>query len=298
MSVLRSRYGVPGAISVIALVFAMMGGAYAAENSGDGASASAKKKNNRAKKNRAKKNKGLNVAQVRRIAKQEARKFANSNPGAPGLIGPQGVPGPQGPKGDRGSNGSNGSSGDNGTSATVDSFAGSKGTCTEDQGGLEVNSASPTAYVCNGLEGEEGDPWTELGTLPENATQTGSFRTVLDRPIGGGLAFGDPAVSFAIPLAGTGLATGDTFVVLEGEDPPAACENEGHAGDAGPENPEAKSGKLCVYIARDIGGEVLEAFVFKSGAGAQAPGTSSAGAILSIGGLEDTDVRGTYAVTG
>ena len=45
-SPLRNRFGIPGAISVIALVFAMFGGAYAAsDNSGGGkATASAKKK--------------------------------------------------------------------------------------------------------------------------------------------------------------------------------------------------------------------------------------------------------------
>jgi hypothetical protein len=45
LSPLRNRFGIPGVISVIALVFAMLGGAYAASNSNDDgkATASAKK---------------------------------------------------------------------------------------------------------------------------------------------------------------------------------------------------------------------------------------------------------------
>jgi len=42
LSPLRNRFGIPGVISVIALVFAMFGGAYAASNSGDGPTASGK----------------------------------------------------------------------------------------------------------------------------------------------------------------------------------------------------------------------------------------------------------------
>ncbi|HKB50891.1 MAG TPA: hypothetical protein VKC63_05620, partial [Solirubrobacterales bacterium] len=45
LSPLRNRFGIPGVISVIALVFAMLGGAYAASDNGSGkATASAKAK--------------------------------------------------------------------------------------------------------------------------------------------------------------------------------------------------------------------------------------------------------------
>src|SRR3954453_7338957 len=44
LSPLRNRFGIPGVISVIALVFAMFGGAYAATNGGDGAKATASAK--------------------------------------------------------------------------------------------------------------------------------------------------------------------------------------------------------------------------------------------------------------
>ena len=43
-STLRNRFGIPGVISVIALVFAMFGGAYAASNSSGGGKATASAK--------------------------------------------------------------------------------------------------------------------------------------------------------------------------------------------------------------------------------------------------------------
>jgi len=82
-SSLRTRFGIPGVISVIALVFAMLGGAYAANNSGAGkATASAKAK--------------------------------RGPKGPKGATGPAGPAGPAGAKGDTGAAGSNGSNGSDG----------------------------------------------------------------------------------------------------------------------------------------------------------------------------------------
>ena len=82
-STLRTRFGIPGVISVIALVFAMLGGAYAASsNSGGKATASAK-----------------------------AKKGPRGPKGATGLAGPQGPTGPAGPAGAKGESGANGSAG-------------------------------------------------------------------------------------------------------------------------------------------------------------------------------------------
>jgi hypothetical protein len=88
-STLRTRFGIPGVISVMALVFAMLGGAYAASSDNGGkATASAK-------------------------AKKGPR-------GPKGATGPAGPAGPQGPagaagaKGDAGANGSNGATGPTG----------------------------------------------------------------------------------------------------------------------------------------------------------------------------------------
>lgn len=83
-STLRNRFGIPGVISVIALVFAMFGGAYAASNSsgGDKATASAK-----------------------------GKKGPRGPKGATGPAGPAGAQGPAGPAGAKGDAGANGAVG-------------------------------------------------------------------------------------------------------------------------------------------------------------------------------------------
>ncbi len=147
LSPLRNRFGIPGVISVIALVFAMFGGAYAATNNGK-AHSSAK-------------------------AKQGPR-------GKTGKTGPAGPAGPAGAKGDTGSAGSNGSNGSNGQSVTATSFAGSKvgSSCTE--GGIEFVAASGTTFACNGKKGTNGTNGTNgttgfTDTLPSGKTETGAW---------------------------------------------------------------------------------------------------------------------------
>jgi Collagen triple helix repeat (20 copies) len=94
LSPLRNRFGIPGVIAVIALVFAMLGGAYAANDSG-GRKATASAKGPRGPK-------GPKGAK-----------------GAAGVAGPQGPVGPAGANGKDGANGSDGSKGATGpTGAT------------------------------------------------------------------------------------------------------------------------------------------------------------------------------------
>ena len=83
LSPLRNRFGIPGVISVIALVFAMFGGAYAATNDGGKANTSAKR-------------------------------GKPGKPGKPGPAGPQGPAGPTGPAGPAGAKGDKGDKGDTG----------------------------------------------------------------------------------------------------------------------------------------------------------------------------------------
>jgi hypothetical protein len=231
LSPLRNRFGIPGVISVIALVFAMLGGAYAATNSGSGkATASAK-----------------------------AKKGPRGPKGATGPAGPAGPAGPTGPagaKGDAGSSGSNGkdgangTNGTNGTGVTTAAFTGSKGACNEEQGGVEVKSASPAAFVCNGLEGEageqgekgdEGEPWSPNNTLPPGATETGGWAFAGTEADTAGIQV---PISFPIQLAAIlrgpagELPTHVHFETEEGF--AASC-----SGSAG--IPEANPGELCVY---------------------------------------------------
>jgi hypothetical protein len=98
-STLRNRFGIPGVISVIALVFAMIGGAYAASNSSGGGKATASAK---------------------------AKRGPRGPKGATGPAGPQGPAGPAGAKGDAGANGANGAAGATGPTGPTGT-AGAKG---------------------------------------------------------------------------------------------------------------------------------------------------------------------------
>ena len=128
-------------LSVIALVFAAMGGAYAA--SGPQASQSKAKQGPRGK---------------------------TGKTGKPGAPGPAGPAGPAGAKGDAGAAGS---AGQNGKSVTVTEIEEGKPEC-EERGGAEVKQegAASGFPVCTG---EEGSPWTAGGTLPKGSTETGTW---------------------------------------------------------------------------------------------------------------------------
>ena len=167
---IHQKLGTAGfVISIVALVAALCGGAYAA---GGGLTGKQKK-------------------EVTKIAKKYAGK-----PGAPGATGPAG---PAGAKGDNGAagangkdgtNGTDGTDGTNGTSVTTASIPTSSSTCNHN-GGVEVKSASPAQNVCNGQTG-----FTE--TLPPGKTETGTW---VFGPLPEEKEFGFLPISFPIPLA-------------------------------------------------------------------------------------------------
>jgi hypothetical protein len=160
-STLRTRFGIPGVISVIALVFAMLGGAYAANNTSGGGKAT---------------------------ASARAKKGPRGPKGPKGDTGPAGPAGPQGPKGDTGAAGSNGGAGKDGTSVTAKAITG--GVCGAGVSGFEYASASGTNTVCNGKNGTfstaplpagqsltgvwsvtgDGDEKVETGQTPQNVS--------------------------------------------------------------------------------------------------------------------------------
>jgi len=218
-STLRTRFGIPGVISVMALVFAMFGGAYAASNSSGGGKATASKGK-----------------------KAKAKKGPRGPRGATGPAGPAGPVGPAGANGKDGANGANGTNGANGASVT--SQPATLAECPE--GGTKFTSASGTSKACNGeagLEGPEGSPWTELGVLPSEKTETGVF---LASSEAGGFFLEELAlasISIPIPLAGP-LSNEVEYVTGA---PGANCENTDHPGTASEVNPEADPGFLCVY---------------------------------------------------
>jgi hypothetical protein len=225
-STLRNRFGIPGVISVIALVFAMLGGAYAASNDGGGGKATASAK---------------------------AKRGPRGPKGATGPAGPAGAQGPAGPAGPVGANGANGekgATGTNGTSVTVTNEASNPSAPCGIPGGIKVKSANPDAFVCNGEDGApgiDGSPWTLDGTLPSGATETGvwSFSGIKNTeppssyPLFGALS----SISFTIPLAAP-LDSGHVVFVPT----PAAAENPDPTHCAGSAaSPSAVSGYLCVY---------------------------------------------------
>ncbi len=227
-STLRTRFGIPGVISVIALVFAMLGGAYAANNSGSSGKATASAK---------------------------AKKGPRGPKGPKGDTGPAGPAGPAGPKGDAGAAGANGKDGAPGaqgnpgtpgaagTSAKATAFTGSKTvgsvTCTE--GGLEVTSGNPATAVCNGAKGANGQSgFTE--TLPSGKTETGTWAV--------GSASGESvsmeSFSFNIPLA-------TAPKIIYNEEETTNC--PGNANE-----PKAASGTLCVYVIEAEGVSLFPLF--------------------------------------
>jgi hypothetical protein len=110
----RKRFGAPGMIAVIALVFAMAGGAWAAKG-------------------------GVIIKKLSQISPSVQKQ----------LKGNTGAPGPAGANGKDGTNGTNGTNGKDGTSVTTSAASGAE--C--QSGGIKVLSASPPAKVCNGQTG-------------------------------------------------------------------------------------------------------------------------------------------------
>jgi hypothetical protein len=168
---LRKHFGIPGAIAVIALVFAMFGGAYAAT--------------------RHHKKSAVIITKLSQIKSSVRSQL-------------KGAAGPAGPQGPAGSNGKDGSNGQNGAPGTPGA-PGAKGksvvlvdeepeTCEKEEGfTYEVESSSVKNEVCRG---PEGSPWTAGGTLPSGKTETGAWD--LQAAIAPGR---ETAISYPIPLA-------------------------------------------------------------------------------------------------
>ena len=259
-SSLRTRFGIPGVISVIALVFAMFGGAYAASNSSGGGKATASAK-----------------------AKQGPRgKTGKTGPAGPaGPAGPQGAAGAKGDKGDAGSNGTNGTNGADGKSAEAVSFTGSKTvgsvTCTE--GGLEVKSAKPASAVCNGVKGVNGQTgFTE--SLPAGKTETGVWG------VENFAASAKPlfeAFSFPIPLPETTILT---FNLID-KDGTAIKGSAANCPGTSAE-PKANAENLCIYVdPTTVGGVgLVEPFL-----------TTRYGVLASVTAQPSTLLMATWAVT-
>jgi hypothetical protein len=229
-STLRNRFGIPGVISVIALVFAMFGGAYAASNSSGGEKATTSAK---------------------------AKKGPRGPKGATGPAGPAGAQGPAGPAGAKGDTGAPGTNGTNGTpgapgapGTSVTNTALAKGNVNCPEGGAEfkVGAGTPTR-ACNGTTG-----FTE--TLPPGKTETGAWTVTASST-----AFmqAGTAISFPIPLAQAG-EEGSAFRFTQEQTEDEEFGTSGCSGTVA--NPTAPPGKLCVYTAFE--GAVINLTVLKA----------------------------------
>jgi collagen triple helix repeat protein len=226
-STLRTRFGIPGVISVVALVFAMFGGAYAASNSSGGGKATASAKG------------------------KKGPRGPKGATGPAGPVGPQGPAGPQGAKGDTGAAGSNGTPGTpgtNGESVTISTLAAGSIECAE--GGAKFTNKTGTAHACNGSSGGGGGGGLPE-TLPSEATETGTWRFVSspDHMVEGELKA--PAeqyvpISFPIPLSSTDAESITVhYTTFEASDP--KCSGT-------PDEPTADPGVLCIYTAKGESG--------------------------------------------
>ena len=258
-STLRNRFGIPGVISVIALVFAMFGGAYAASNTSGGGKATASAK---------------------------AKKGPRGPKGAKGDTGPAGPSGPVGPAGPAGPKGDAGAAGSNGTSVTSKTVPPSSATCNHN-GGSEFTSASGTTTACSGEEGEKGDegePWTDGGTLPPGATETGEWGTY-----GGVVGNLTIPMQFNIPLASEPTTT----FLKEGESSATGCPGISNG------LPTAEPGHFCIYTVYEE--EVTPVGIFHAdpSSGVFVLGASKVGALLRTAcGAVYCSEAGVWAVTG
>lgn len=296
-STLRTRFGIPGVISVIALVFAMLGGAYAANNSSNAGKATASAK---------------------------AKKGPRGPKGPKGDPGPAGPQGPAGANGKDGSNGAAGAAGKDGVSPTGTEFSGGKAGHCENLGGVEFKGANVT-FACNGQKGTNGKPWAPESELPSEATETGAWvlrhnfecakngellpdgKTTECKPGGERL---QTTVSFTVPLPeelpGTNvhliLPNGKEFSETVEEVDPPFCEGSA-------ESPSAAPGHFCLYSATTIASPAEPTYpmlIFPGGGGkglanpvTGEAGAATAGVLISANtsGPNAIEARGTWAVT-
>lgn len=277
ISRIHQKLGTAGfVISIVALVAALGGGAYAASG---GLTGKQKK-------------------EVEKIAKRYAGK-----PGATGATGPAGAAGPAGAKGDTGAKGdpgTNGTAGSNGTNGTNGANGKSVALVNEEPAGCEAEGLTGYTYevegsgnpneVCSSVAGGSGLP----KTLGPEEMETGTWATnILEEA-----EYGFTPISFTVPL-GAELDGSHVVIVGSSGTPPTECTFG--AGTPSVSNPQARPGYLCVFE-----GTLLEAGPELSLETIQKPniefalGAATSGAVLKVfnEGTTSGQISGTWAVTG
>jgi len=232
-------------IGLLALVFALTGGAFAATGHGGGSGSKATA--SVAPRAVAAKSKGKTGPRGPRGVTGPAGKN-----GTNGTNGVSGATGPAGPKGEPGATGSGGE-GKAGESVSIKTLKENQGGC--EYGGAEFSNSSGKASACNGEEGTpgtdgtEGSPWTDGGTLPAGSTETGtwfdSFAVPAGEP-GTTIEYNAAAVAISFPIRlakAIGPATNPT---IEGARSVGAAGN-GTTCPGTVEEPKAAPGDFCIY---------------------------------------------------
>ena len=200
------------------------------------------------------------------LASLKGKAGTNGAAGAQGPAGPAGPAGGVGPQGPAGTPGTNGEPGPEGKAGK------------------------------NGTNGKEGSPWTDGGTLPKGATETGVWFIGPAPEVGHKSTIGS-MISFPIPLAAA-IGGSDVHIFEEASTVPQGCSIEGGL-------LKASSGNLCIRLkgflgAEGLGGESsplvpnnIEAEGNQEGAGRTGVFLSSSQAVG-----EGAQAGGTWAVTG
>jgi len=238
ISRIHDRLGTAGfIISIVALIAALGGGAYAASG---GLTPKQKK-------------------EVKKIAKQFAGKDGAQGPvgaqGPQGATGAQGATGVPGEKGDDGTNGANGANGANGESVSVIPLASGNGSGHCEEGGAKFSNATGEAWACNGELGSGGSGGGVV--LPSEQTEAGFWEVLGTSGLGSEIL---ALTTISFPLQVDPPPTEKVLITESSSDEEKAkCPGEG----------VATPGVLCLYLGGSFSESVtLKPFggIFKYGA--------------------------------
>jgi hypothetical protein len=263
-------------VALLALVFAVTGGAFAASGQAGGGGAPAKGTASSALAESAK-------STLAESAKSKGKTGPRGPRGATGAKGATGATGPTGPAGATGAKGENGAAGATGPQGA----AGPEGKAGKE--GKEGEEGTP---------GVQGSPWTAGGTLPSGSTETGAW----DIQVLAAETKTVTSVSFPIPLSSALGEKNVHFILANGEEfVPGAANNPTPTECPGNvSKPEAKPGNFCVYTGRMAVGltPYSQAIVKPSATNSPESGTAASGALFFFEESEPgKSAYGTWAVT-